>query len=183
MWGLRRLPVHLLLEHRHLHEPGPAFAVEPSDATPAIQLVSLSVCHAASRSVIQSVSQFQLVSWLVGWLLTHLRALGLGVWGSTRWSTTLSSKVNVPHVINVRTLCGANLIKNRNERNPRTPPGGRGSSSSLLLSSLELSDTKVYEVVVGVRIGRICDQQGSPDLGAVQGLGVTVESLGFRVQG
>ena len=28
----------------------------------------------------------------------------------TRWSTTLSSKVNLPHVINFRALCGANLV-------------------------------------------------------------------------
>ena len=29
---------------------------------------------------------------------------------STRWSTTRSSKVNLPHAINFRTLCGANLV-------------------------------------------------------------------------
>ena len=29
---------------------------------------------------------------------------------ATRLSTTLSSKVNLPHSMNVRTLCGANLV-------------------------------------------------------------------------
>ena len=29
---------------------------------------------------------------------------------STRWSTTLSSKVNLPHAINFRTKRGANLV-------------------------------------------------------------------------
>ena len=29
---------------------------------------------------------------------------------STRWSSTLSSKVNLPHVINFRVLCGANVV-------------------------------------------------------------------------
>ena len=30
--------------------------------------------------------------------------------GSTRWTTTLSAKVNLPHGINFRALCGANLV-------------------------------------------------------------------------
>jgi len=29
---------------------------------------------------------------------------------ATRWTTTLSSKVNLPHEIDVRALCGANLV-------------------------------------------------------------------------
>ena len=29
---------------------------------------------------------------------------------TTRWSTTLASKVNLPHAINFRALCGANLV-------------------------------------------------------------------------
>ena len=34
--------------------------------------------------------------------------IGIGV--STRWSTTLSSKVNLPHAINFRASCGADLV-------------------------------------------------------------------------
>jgi len=29
--------------------------------------------------------------------------------GSTRWSTTLSPKVNLPHAVDVRASCGANV--------------------------------------------------------------------------
>jgi len=29
---------------------------------------------------------------------------------STRWSMTLSSEVNLPHVINARAMCGAHLV-------------------------------------------------------------------------
>jgi len=35
------------------------------------------------------------------------------VWGThppTRWNTTLSSKVNLPHAINLRANCGASLV-------------------------------------------------------------------------
>ena len=46
----------------------------------------------------------------------------------TRWSTTLSSKVNLPHAINFRALCGANLVTLHPgvppKRNLRTPPCG-----------------------------------------------------------
>ena len=37
---------------------------------------------------------------------------------STRWSTTLSSKVNLPHAINFRALCGANLVTSRSKFRP-----------------------------------------------------------------
>ena len=37
-------------------------------------------------------------------------SVGGGVYPPTRWSTTLSSKVNLPHAINLRALCGANLV-------------------------------------------------------------------------
>ena len=43
---------------------------------------------------------------------------------ATRWSTTLSSEVNLPHAINFRALYGKNLVTKHpiiwGERNPRT---------------------------------------------------------------
>ena len=36
-------------------------------------------------------------------------------WGPTRWSTALSSKVNVHHAIDFRVLCGANLVTLRSK--------------------------------------------------------------------
>ena len=55
--------------------------------------------------------------------LVHLR--------TTRWSTTISSKVNLHHAINFGALCGANLATRwsrsppiRGEQNLRTPPCG-----------------------------------------------------------
>ena len=48
--------------------------------------------------------------------------------GATRWSTTLSSKVNLSHAINFRSLCGANLVTKHpriwSQRNLRTSPYG-----------------------------------------------------------
>ena len=45
---------------------------------------------------------------------------------AARWSTTLSSKVNLPRAINLRTLCGANLVTQhpgtQPQRNRRTLP-------------------------------------------------------------
>jgi hypothetical protein len=38
-----------------------------------------------------------------------------------RWSTTLSPKVNLPHAINLRALCGANLVTLRSNIEPRKP--------------------------------------------------------------
>jgi len=47
-----------------------------------------------------------------------------------RWSTTLSSKVNLSHVIDLTALCGADLVTQHTEfegeRNPRTSPSGYG---------------------------------------------------------
>ena len=47
---------------------------------------------------------------------------------ATRWSTTLSSKVKLPHRISCRALCGVNLVTQHpgieGERSPRTPPCG-----------------------------------------------------------
>jgi len=44
---------------------------------------------------------------------------------TTRWSTTLSSKVNLPHAINFMSLSGANLtLEISSQRNPRNPPSG-----------------------------------------------------------
>ena len=30
--------------------------------------------------------------------------------GTTRWCTALSSKVNLPHAINLKAVCGANVV-------------------------------------------------------------------------
>ena len=50
---------------------------------------------------------------------------------TTRWCTTLSSKVNPPHSIDFRVLCGTNLVtlppEFRWKRIPRTPPCGPSS--------------------------------------------------------
>jgi len=47
---------------------------------------------------------------------------------STRWSTTLSSKVNLQYAFNSRALCGGNVVmqhpKTQGEPNPRAPPCG-----------------------------------------------------------
>jgi len=47
---------------------------------------------------------------------------------TTRWSTTLSLKVNLPHAINFRAVGGANLVtyhpRMLGQRNPRAPPSG-----------------------------------------------------------
>ena len=86
--------------------------------------------------------------------------------------TALSSKINLPHAINCRALCGANLVTKHpgieGGRNLRTPPCGTAKSthhiqtspdgsglfsSSLLLPSLALSDTKVYELEIRARLG------------------------------
>ena len=44
---------------------------------------------------------------------------------STRWSTTLSSKVNLPHAINFRALCGAYLV---------TRPSKFGGNETLIIN-------------------------------------------------
>ena len=47
---------------------------------------------------------------------------------STRWSSSLSSKVNLPHAMNFRSLCGENLVTQHpriwGQRNPCTSPSG-----------------------------------------------------------
>jgi len=48
-------------------------------------------------------------------------ALPLQLAESTQWSTTLSSKVNLPHTINVRALCAANLVTRRSKFEPTNP--------------------------------------------------------------
>ena len=52
---------------------------------------------------------------------------------TTRWSTTPSSKVNLPHTINVRSLCGANLVTQhpgiRPQRNLRSTSYGLEKSA------------------------------------------------------
>ena len=40
---------------------------------------------------------------------------------STRWSTTFSSTVNLPHATNLRAVCGANLVTWRSNFEPRKP--------------------------------------------------------------
>ena len=54
--------------------------------------------------------------------------------------TTFSSKVNLPHAIDLRTLCGANLDTShpgiRYHRNLRTPMCGTASSASAGLSPM-----------------------------------------------
>jgi len=68
----------------------------------------------------------------------HIRVQGCGTGSvpgpgrqSTRWATTVSSRVNLHHTINFGALCGADLVtrwsrspQNRGERKPRTPPWG-----------------------------------------------------------
>ena len=40
------------------------------------------------------------------------------VWGPTRWSTRVSSKVNLHHAFDFRALCGANLVTLRSRYHP-----------------------------------------------------------------
>jgi len=48
--------------------------------------------------------------------------------GTTRWSTTLPSKVNLHYAIQFRALYGPNVVtyhpQNQPQRNPRSPPSG-----------------------------------------------------------
>ena len=51
-------------------------------------------------------------------LLTLLLAVFAKMDAPTRWSTTLSSKVNLPHAIHFRALCVANLVTFRSKFRP-----------------------------------------------------------------
>ena len=51
--------------------------------------------------------------------------LGAGWRPSTRWTTTLSSKVKLPHAINFRALCGANVVTCQVVRRVRELGGDR----------------------------------------------------------
>ena len=57
-------------------------------------------------------------------------AFGIHLLPATRWSATLSSKVNLPYVIDYRASCGANLVTEHpklwGQRNSRGPPCGKG---------------------------------------------------------
>ena len=86
------------------------------------------------------------------------RSMGKGVGpettGATRSSTTLSSKVNLHHAINFRSLCSTNrntpkpgpnepsVLHRAVRRSATNATGVSFFSSSSLLSSLELSDTQ-----------------------------------------
>ena len=41
---------------------------------------------------------------------SEFRIFRFGVQGATRWNSKLASEVNLPHAINFRALCGANLV-------------------------------------------------------------------------
>ena len=53
---------------------------------------------------------------------------------TTRWRMTLSSKVNLPHVIIFQALCGKKMVTYHprywGQRNPRTPPSSEGPGDS-----------------------------------------------------
>jgi len=75
----------------------------------------------------------------------------------TRWTATLSSKVNLPHIINFRALCRANLVtrppKIQGGRNPCGPPSGTQWASKRI-SARMLVET--FPQKVGVSHWRGC---------------------------
>ena len=58
---------------------------------------------------------------------------------STRWSTTLSSKVNLPHAIKFRALCGENLVTLH--VGLATPPKGYGPTPPYQRGNLAVACT------------------------------------------
>ena len=45
----------------------------------------------------------------IHFIIEMIRWTGLAPW-ATRWSTTRSSEINLPQIINFRALCSANLV-------------------------------------------------------------------------